>query len=104
MSIHIHAYSAFSKKITDNFIHEMKINFPDLFSRNFLISDSDNLDSFSLEMAVEDSGIPSYFKSDFIISLNNKEFSIYMLDIANLFKNKFRNENIILLLNGEDLM
>jgi len=38
MSIHIHVYSAFSKKITDNFIHEMKINFPDLFSRNFLIS------------------------------------------------------------------
>jgi len=55
-------------------------------------------------MAIEDSGIPNYFKSEFLISLNNKEFSIYILDIANLFKNKFRNENIILFLNGEDLM
>lgn len=101
MSVHIHAYTIFSKEETDKRNRELRLEFPQYFSSNFIIYDADDLEGYAKKIAIEDMNIPSLYIADFLISLNNKEKVCAIANVVFLIKEKFDSENIILLLNGE---
>ena len=101
MGIHIHAYTVFSKEETDKINQIIKLEFPNYFNYDFIIYDADDLSGYEKEIAVEDIGIPTSFKADFLISLNNKSSTFNISEVALIIKERFGSGNIILMQNGE---
>lgn len=101
MSIHIHAYSAFTKEETDKINQIIKFEFPIYFNCDFIIYEADDLNGYGKEIAVKDVGIPASFKADFLISLNNKSATSNIFKVALIIKERYGSENIILMQNGD---
>ncbi|ARJ40939.1 hypothetical protein B1H58_02290 [Pantoea alhagi] len=85
---------------------QCKLNFfqeknPEIFPVHYLLYKACPLDRFDKDISME-YGLNA--ESSFMIAVNNKALDISTDEMANMIRNELGKENVIVLLNGEDLI
>lgn len=101
MSIGITCFTSYNTKALQKKLDFFTVKYPDIFPGKYYLSKAALPDSIDIEISNEFGLIP---KSYLYISANDKSFSISIDDIASLLKNELGKNNVIVLLNGEDLI
>ncbi|HDU8494613.1 hypothetical protein AB7038_16350 [Morganella morganii] len=101
MSIGITCFTSYNAKDLQEKLDFFTVKYPSIFPVKYYLSKAALPDSIDIEISNEFGLIP---KSYLYISVNDKSFSISIDDIANLLKNELGKNNVIVLLNGEDLI
>lgn len=101
MSIGITCFTIYNTKELQEKLDTFNVKYPDIFPKKYYLSKATLPDSVDIEISNEFGLIP---KSYLYISVNDKSLSISTDDIASLVKNELGKNNVIVLLNGEDLI
>lgn len=101
MAIHISCYTKYTPAELQSKLNELSGKYLEIFPFHYILSNSKVPHSIQKEMSNEFGLDPCSY---FIISVNNKTLEISTAEIANVIRNEFGKENVIVLLNGEDLI
>jgi hypothetical protein len=101
MSIDIRCYTKLTVPDLQAKLDQFLLRNPDIFPEHYLLYNARNLELFDKEISNEFGLDPkSYFRMHVI----NKTFEISTDKMADMIRNALGKENVIVLLNGEDLI
>lgn len=101
MSIGITCFTNYNIKELQEKLDSFSVKYPEIFPEKYYLSKAILPDSVDTEISNEFGLMP---KSYLYISVNDKSLSISTDDIATLVKNELGKNNVVVLLNGEDLI
>jgi hypothetical protein len=101
MSIHISCYTKYSPYELQGKLNNLSEKYSDLFPLHYYLSSAVVPHPIQKEISNEFGLDPCSY---FIMSVNNKALEMSTDVIANVIRNELGKENVIMLLNGEDLI
>lgn len=101
MSIHISCYTKYSLAELQGRLNIFSAKYPHIFPKHYYLSTAGIPHPIQKEISNE-FGLNPF--SYFVVCVNNKALEISTDEIANMIRNEFGKENVIVLLNGEDLI
>lgn len=101
MSIDIRCYTKLSVPDLQAKLEIFHSRNPHVFPEHYILYKANSLGPFDKEISTEFGLDPESF---FRIHINNKKFKISTDHIADMVRNEFGKENVIVLLNGEELI
>lgn len=101
MSIHISCYTKYSPAELQGRLSELSEKYSEIFPFHYCLSDVVVPHPIQKEISNEFGLDPNSY---FIVSVNNKALEIPTDEIAKMIRKEFGKENVIVLLNGEDLI
>lgn len=101
MSISIRCYTKFSVSELQPQLDRLLSSNPKVFPQHYILYKARTLGPFDKEISNEFGLDP---ESYFYIDVNNKKLEISTDEMADMVRNELGKENVIVLLNGEDLI
>lgn len=101
MSIHISCYTKYSPAELQERLNELSGKYSKIFPFHYCLSAVVVPHLIQKEISNEFGLDPSSY---FIVSVNNKTLEISTDEIAKMIRKEFGKENVIVLLNGEDMI
>ena len=101
MSIHISCYTKYSSSELQRRLNELSGKYSEIFPFHYYLSSAEVPHPIQKEISSEFGLDPCSY---FIVSVNNKALEISTDEMANMIRDELGKENVIILLNGEDLI
>ncbi|ELR5203436.1 hypothetical protein VCB84_001889 [Providencia rettgeri] len=101
MSIDLRCYTTLPVDELQKKLDIFLANYPEIFPKHYILYKARELEQFDKEISNEFSLDPNSY---FYISVSNKLLEICTNEIARLIKDELGKDNVIVLLNGEDLI
>lgn len=101
MSIHISCYTTYSLAELQGKLKIFTEKYPYVFPDQYYLSNGVIPHPIQREVASDFGLVPCSY---FVISVNNKALEISTDEMADMVRNELGKENVIVLLNGEDLI
>ena len=101
MSIHISCYTTYNLAELQGKLNALAAKYSCVFPAQYYLSNGFIPHPIQREVASDFGLVPCSY---FVISVNNKSLKISTDEIADMVRNELGKENVIVLLNGEDLI
>jgi hypothetical protein len=101
MAINLRCYTKLSTCVLQSKLDQVLCQHQNVFSQHYILYKARPLGIFDKEISNEFGLDP---ESYFYISVNNKALEIPIIKVVNIIKEELGEDNVIILLDGEDLI
>lgn len=101
MSIHLSCYTKFTLTELQKKLNEFSEKYPHVFPLHYYLSTAGVPHPIQKEISNEFGLNPCSY---FVVSVNNKALKISTAEMADMIRKNLGDDNVIVLLNGEDLL